>query len=107
MKIWANELKVGETVWYEWVFTFKQATVVSIDTKTFAIPTLVFDNGDKIFINIYCYTDRSDITNDMIDDLLRRGKETIWEWGNEITILQTKIDELTKQLNDLEKFKNE
>ena len=107
MKIWANELKAGETVWYEWVFTFKQATVVSIDTKTFAIPALVFDNGDKIFINNYCYTDRSDITNDMIDDLLIRGKDTIWQWGNEITILQTKINELTKQLNDLEKFKNE
>ena len=107
MKIWAKNLKIGETVWYEWVFTFKQATVVSIDTKTFAIPALVFDNGDKIFINNYCYTDRSDITNDMIDDLLIRGKDTIWQWGNEITILQTKINELTKQLNDLEKFKNE
>ena len=49
MKIWANDLKVGEAVWYEWVWGFKQAKVAEIDKHTFSMPTLVFDNGDKIF----------------------------------------------------------
>ena len=107
MKILANDLKVGETVWYEWVCGFKQATVVSIDKHTFLMPTLVFDNNDKIFVNCYCYTDRSDITNDMIDNILLEAKARRFEWGEEITLLQTKIDTITKQINDLEKFKNE
>ena len=107
MKIWANELKIGETVWYEWVWGFKRATIVSIDKHTFSLPTLVFDNDDRIFVNQYCYTDRSDITNDMIDDIISQGKEKLFEWGEEIKLFQAKIEALTKQLNDLEKFKNE
>ena len=107
MKIWANDLKIGETVWYEWIWCFKQATVVSIDKRTFSMPTLVFDNGDKIFVNQYCYTDKSDITSEMIDDMLLEAKAKRFEWGEEITLLQTKIDTITKQINDLEKFKNE
>ena len=107
MKIWANDLKIGETVWYEWVWGFKQAKVAEIDKHTFSMPTLVFDNGDKIFVNQYCYTDRSDITNDMIDNILLEAKAKRFEWGEEITLLQTKIDAITKQINDLEKFKDE
>jgi hypothetical protein len=43
----------------------------------------------------------------MIDNIILEAKAKRFEWGEEITLLQTKIDTITKQINDLEKFKDE
>ena len=107
MKLWANKVKVGETIWYEYLWEFKQSTVKEIDTKTYAIPNLIMNNGDRLFVNTYVYTDKSDITVEMIDDILRQGKEKLFELGKKLTLFQTEIDVLTRQLNELENFKNE
>jgi hypothetical protein len=107
MKIWANDLKVGDAIWYEDLWCFKHSKVVEIDCKTFKMPSLIMENNDRLFVNQYCYTDKSDITSEMIDNMLLEAKTKQFEWGEEITLLQTKIDTITKQINDLENFKNE
>lgn len=106
MKIFGDKLQVGDTIWYEWVWGFKQGTIVNteflVNKKIF-----VLDNDDRIPINDWYYTDRSDITIDMIDTLIQQSKERLFELNEESKLIQAKINALVKQLNELEKFKNE
>ena len=45
MKIWGNDLKVGDTIYYEYDFDIRQSTVKERDTKTFKMPSLIMENG--------------------------------------------------------------
>ena len=53
MKIWGDNLKVGDTIWYEYDYDIRQSTVKKRDTKTFMMPSLILANGNRIFVNDY------------------------------------------------------
>ena len=82
MKIWGNDLKVGDTIYYECHFDIRQSTVKKIDTMTFKMPSLILENGNRIFVNEYYYTEKQEV----IDNILEELKNKLSKVNNEINI---------------------
>jgi hypothetical protein len=55
MKIWADNVKEGDSFWYKSGIGFKFSKVVKKDFKTFMMPSLLMENGDRLFVNEYVY----------------------------------------------------
>lgn len=104
MKIWANELNVGDNIWYDWLTDFKNATVVE-KIRTFKMPAFKLDNDDILFANTYVYTDRSDITNEMIDDKIRYCQDCIKSHNETIAEMNSLIDNRNKNISNLKQMK--
>lgn len=104
MKIWANELNVGDNIWYDWLTDFKNATVVE-KISTFKMPALKLDNDDILFVNTYVYTDRSDITNEMIDDKIQYCQGCIKSHNETIAEMHSLIDNRNKNIDHLKQMK--
>lgn len=104
MKIWANDLKVGDNIWYNWVIDFKNATVVE-KLSTFKMPAFKLDNDDILFANQYVYTDRSDITDEMIDDMILYLQGRIKSHNETITEMYRLIDNINKNIDHLKQMK--
>ena len=45
MKIWGNDLKVGDNIYYEYDYDIRQSTVKERDEKSFRMPSLILENG--------------------------------------------------------------
>ena len=52
MKIWGNDLKIGDIIYYECDFEIKYSRIINRD-HTNKMPNLVLENGDTLPINQY------------------------------------------------------
>ena len=104
MKIWGNELKVGDTIYYEYDLDIRQSTVKERDTKTFKMPSLIMENGDRIFVNDYYYTSKQEAIDNILDELKYRCKRKLDETTKQQEYLKHTITMLNYKLKELDKF---
>ena len=104
MKIWANELNVGDNIWYQSGYEFKNATIIE-KSYDFKMPTFKLDNGELLFVNAYVYTDRMDITNELIDDVIDSCNKEVESYTSEIIILSDKIAKMKQHIYKLKQMK--
>lgn len=104
MKIWGNRLEVGDTVYYEYDLDIKQSTVKEKDTKTFRMPSLIMENGDRIFVNDYCYTEKQEAIDNLLDELKDRCKRKLDETAKQMEYLKHTMTMLNYKLKNLENF---
>ena len=105
MKIWGNDLEIGQEIYYEDNYEIKQGKVNEKDFKTFRMPSLILDNKDRIFVNKYYYTDKQEMINEVIEDLKIKCNEEILSLNKSIlikTLLRTSLENKLKKLNDYE-----
>ena len=105
MKIWGNDISIGEDIWYEDSFTFKYSKVKERDEITYLMPSLIMGNGDRLFVNQYVYTDRKDITNEMIDKKIDDAKLLIKAHEMEKENIDRNISRLKRDIKNLNNFK--
>lgn len=105
MKIWGNDLEIGQEIYYEDNYEIKQGKVIEKDFKTFRMTSLILDNKDRIFVNKYYYTDKQEMINDVIEDLKIKCNEEILSLNKSIlikTLLRTSLENKLKKLNEYE-----
>jgi hypothetical protein len=105
MKIWGNDLEIGQDIYYEDNYEIKQGKVIEKDFKTFRMPSLILDNKDRIFVNKYYYTDKQEMINEVIEDLKIKCNEEILSLNKSIlikTLLRTSLENKLKKLNEYE-----
>lgn len=107
MKIWGNDLKVGDTIYYEYDFDIRQSTVKVKDTKSFKMPSLIMENGDRIFVNDYYYTEKQEVIDNLIDELKNRCSKKLDEIKKEQELLTFTESVIKDKLKELRKFKVE
>ena len=105
MKIWGNDLKVGDTIYYEYDLDFRQSTVKVKDTKTYKMPSLIMENGDRIFVNDYYYTEKQEVIDNLIDELKNRCLKKLDEIKKEQELLTFTESVIKDKLKELRKFK--
>jgi hypothetical protein len=106
MKKLASSTKVGENVWYEFNYEYKQSIVskfVADDTKSFAL--CCFENGDSIFVNEFVYTENEDINDEMISELIWEAKDALRYLCKDAEELTKNINLTLEKINKLERFK--
>lgn len=104
MKIWGNHLKVGDTIWYEYDYDIRQSTVKKRDTKTFMMPSLILENGNRIFVNDYYYTEKQEVIDNIVEDLKDRCKSKLEEIDKQQKLLQFSKIVIEDKLKELDKF---
>ena len=104
MKIWGDNLKVGDTIWYEYDYDIRQSTVKKRDTKTFMMPSLILENGNRIFVNDYYYTEKQEVIDNIIEDLKDRCKSKLEEIDKQQKLLQFSKIVIEDKLKKLDKF---
>ena len=73
MEIWADNVKVGDEIWYKSSKSssgFQFSKVTKKDFKRFLIPTLIMENGDRLFVNQFVYDSKEDISKEKIETLI-------------------------------------
>lgn len=108
MKIWANDVKEGDSFWYERISGlpssgFKYSTVVRKDTKSFRMPSLEMENGDRVFVNNWVYENLEDIPDNKIIEAIDYMESFILVHEEKIKTSQRIIEGLK---NDIEELKN-
>lgn len=104
MKIWGNNLKVGDTIYYEYDYDIRQSTVKERDTKTFKIPSLIMENGNRLFVNDYYYTEKQEVIDNILEDLKDRCKSKLEDIDKQQKILEISKSMLENKLKELDKF---
>ena len=104
MKIWGNDLKIGDIIYYECDFEIKYSRIINRD-HTNKMPNLVLENGDTLPINQYYYTDEEDL-KEIISDLKKQCENHIQAIEKDIILLKAKKLGLEKKLKNLSKFVN-
>ena len=104
MKIWGNNLKVGDTIYYEYDYDIRQSTVKERDTKTFKMPSLILENGDRLFVNDYYYTEKQEVIDNIVEDLKDRCKSKLEEIDKQQKLLQFSKTVIEDKLKELDKF---
>jgi hypothetical protein len=104
MKIWGNDLKVGDTIYYEYDFDIRQSTVKERDTKTFKMPSLIMENGNRLFVNDYYYTEKQEVIDNILEDLKDRCKSKLEDIDKQQKILEISKSMLENKLKELDKF---
>ena len=105
MKIDGNDLKVGDIVWYEFAYEYKQGTIKEISFNVANPPLIIMDNGDGIFVDDgVFYTEKSDITNEMIDEIVFEARNAIRFWNNEIIAASTRIAKTFDKIERMQVF---
>ena len=105
MKKWANDIEVGTNIWYQSDYEFKNATVIE-KVYEFKMPAFKLDNGELLFVNAYVYTDRSDITNELINDVIDSCNKEVESYTSEIIILSDKIAKMKQHIYKLKQLKS-
>ena len=106
MKIWGNHLKVGDTIYYEYDYDIRQSTVKKRDTKTFMMPSLIMENGNRLFVNDYYYTEKQEVIDNIVEDLKDRCKSKLEEIDKQQKLLQFSKIVIEDKLKELDKFTN-
>lgn len=104
MRIWGNNLKVGDTIYYEYDYDIRQSTVKEIDTKTFKIPSLIFENGDKLFVNDYFYTEKQEVIDNILEDIKYKCKSELEDIVKKQKLLEISKSTIEDKLKELDKF---
>lgn len=107
MKIWGNNLKVGDTIYYEYDFEIRQSTVKEKDTKSFRMPSLIMENGNRIFVNSYYYTEKQEVIDNLIDELKNRCINKLNDIKKEKDLLKYREVIINDKLNKLNEFRND
>ena len=105
MKIWGNNLNVGDTIYYEYDLDIRKSTVKEKDTKSFRIPSLILENGNRIFVNEYYYTEKQEVIDNLIDDLKNRCENKLNDIKKEQELLTFTESIIKDKLKELRKFK--
>ena len=106
MKIWGDNLKVGDTIYYEYDYDIRQSTVKKRDTKTFMMPSLIMENGNRLFVNDYYYTEKQEVIDNIVEDLKDRCKSKLEEIDKQQKLLQFSKIVIEDKLKELDKFTN-
>ena len=69
MKIWGNDLQVGQKFYYIADFEIKYGEVKEIDKKSFKMPSIITDLMDRVFVNQYYYTEREEVIENLVETL--------------------------------------
>lgn len=104
MKIWGNDLKIGDIIYYEYDLDIRHSTVKERDTKTFKMPSLIMESGDRIFVNSYYYTEKQEVIDNIIKDLKLRCKTKLEDTKKQIQSLKFTETIIRDKLKEIEKF---
>lgn len=104
MKIWGNHLKVGDTIYYEYDYDIRQSTVKERDEKSFRMSSLIMENGNRIFVNDYYYTEKQEVIDNIVEDLKDRCKSKLEEIDKQQKLLQFSKIVIEGKLKELDKF---
>ena len=104
MKIWGNDLKVGDTIYYEYDFDIRQSTVKEIDTMSFKMPSLILENGNRIFVNSYYYTEKQEVIDNILEELKNRCKSKLEEIDKQQKLLKFSKSIIEDKLKELDNF---
>lgn len=104
MKIWGNNLNVGDTIYYEYDFEIKQSTVKAKDTESFKMPSLIMENGDRIFVNSYYYTEKQEVIDNLVKEIQTRCLNKLDEIKKEQKHLTFRETIIKDKLKELRKF---
>ena len=104
MKIWGNDLKVGDTIYYEYDFDIRQSTVKEIDTMSFKMPSLILENGNRIFVNSYYYTEKQEVIDNILEDLKDRCKSKLEDIDKQQKLLKFSKSIIEDKLKELDNF---
>ena len=104
MKIWGNHLKVGDTIYYEYDFGIIQSTVKERDEKSFRMPSLIMENGDRIFVNDYYYTEKQEVIDNILEDLKYKCKSKLEDIDKQQKLLKFSKSIIEDKLKELDKF---
>ena len=104
MRIWGNHLKVGDTIYYEYDYDIRQSTVKERDTKTFRMPSLIMENGDRIFVNDYYYTEKQEVIDNILEDLKYKCKSKLEEIDKQQNLLKFSKLVIEDKLKELDEF---
>ena len=107
MKIWANDINIGQKVWYKYIYNFKCGIVKEKDTRTFRMPTLIMDNGDRIFVNEHVYTEREDLIGEPIENMIIHMNSKVNDLENKRKTIDEDIEYVKKQITKLQEFRNQ
>lgn len=106
MKIWGNDLEIGQEIFYDDNYEIKNSKVIEKDYKSYRMTSLILENRDRIFVNRYYYTDKQELINDVLEDLKIKCNEEILSLNKSIlvkTLLRTNLEIKLKKLNEYEK----
>ena len=111
MRIWANNAEEGETFWYERISGlpgsgFRYSTVVRKDTKSFRMPSLEMENGDRVFVNTWVYESLEDIDEKRINEAIDYVESFILVHEDKIKTSQRIIEGLKNDIEELKKLKS-
>lgn len=104
MKIWGNHLKVGDTIYYEYDYDIRQSTVKERDTKTFRMPSLIMEDGNRIFVNDYYYTEKQEVIDNILEELKDRCKYKLEDIDKQQKLLKFSKSVIEDKLKELDKF---
>lgn len=104
MRIWGNHLKVGDTIYYEYDYDIRQSTVKERDTKTFRMPSLIMENGDRIFVNDYYYTEKQEVIDNILEDLKNKCKSKLEDIDKQQNLLKFSKLVIEDKLKELDEF---
>lgn len=103
MKIWGNDLKVGQKIYYIDDFEIKYGEVKEIDKKSFKMPSIITDLMDRLFVNQYYYTERDEVIENLVETLRANINKNLAdiEFEKKVldsrkTILNVKLQKLTE-----------
>ena len=101
MKIWGNNLKVGQKIYYIDNFEIKYGEVKEIDTKTFKMPSILTDLMDRLFVNQYYYTEKEEVIENLVETLKNNINKNLEDIEFEKKVLESKRIELSVKLQKL------
>ena len=104
MKIWGKNLKVGDTIYYEYDYDIRQSTVKERDNKTFMMPSLILENGNRIFINDYYYTEKQEVIDNILEELKNKCKSKLEDIDKQQKLLKISKSIIEDKLKELDKF---
>jgi hypothetical protein len=104
MKIWGNHLKVGDTIYYEYDYDIRQSTVKERDEKSFRMPSLIMENGNRIFVNDYYYTEKQEVIDNILEELKNKCKSKLEDIDKQQKLLFFSKSVIEDKLKELDKF---
>lgn len=104
MKIWGNDLKVGDTIYYISDFDIRKSTVKTRDDMSFRMPSYIMENGDRIFVNDYYYTEKEEVIDNVITSLKDKCKKSLSDISAQMDVLKAREIVLKNKYKEIENF---
>lgn len=101
MKIWGNDLKVGQKFYYIDDFEIKYGEVKEIDKKSFKMPSIITDLMDRVFVNQYYYTEREEVIENLVETIRANINKNLEDIEFEKKVLDSKKTILNVKLQKL------